>query len=385
MQKYFYFYDLNEVLIDRYPAKIANYLSEKYQISKFIFIYSEKYHYAILQKIPNGSKAFYIPDLSLSKTKSLFQKYPPNSLTTIAQRIPDMLMLSIFNSEGIPTFLVQHGLWSDRLVRISLPMLLLSRFTKFTRYLSYTHRICRINKLPYFRLLLDLYRFLIKENIKCPESKYMNSDFMRAKTAFVFDNSWDDYYVNKYGYSSDSIVYMGNPDYMDLKRIKHLVKEDAVCYVCQTFVEDGRYSKRQYQSFLRVLNDFVASEKKLYMKLHPRSRRGLYASLESNDNIVFADEFPHCNYYIGHYSAMLAVARQCSENVLIWNLPDHHVPEYFYQFASIATDNPNKLRAFVNGEIEVPKDNGIHILSDDEIQELDSIRIIGDGIYKVCE
>ena len=120
-ETHFYFHDLNEVLIDRYPAKIANYLSGTYQVSNFIFIYSEKYISATPRKIPSGSKSFYIPDLSLKKIKSLFQKYPPNSLTTIAQRIPDMLMLSIFNSDSIPTFIVQHGLWSDRLQRILLP------------------------------------------------------------------------------------------------------------------------------------------------------------------------------------------------------------------------------------------------------------------------
>ena len=42
--KYYYFYDLNEVLIDRYPAKIANKIKDLDSKSNFIFIYSEKYN-----------------------------------------------------------------------------------------------------------------------------------------------------------------------------------------------------------------------------------------------------------------------------------------------------------------------------------------------------
>jgi len=135
-------------------------LLEKHQISNFIFIYSEKHNTGIPQQIPIGSKSFYIPDLSLDKIRFLFQKYPPNSLTTIAQRIPDMLMLSIFNSEGIPTFTVQHGLWSDHLERISLPKLLITKFIKIKLYLSYYKEISKINQLPYFSFLMELYNFL---------------------------------------------------------------------------------------------------------------------------------------------------------------------------------------------------------------------------------
>ena len=151
-----------------------------------------------------------------------------------------------------------------------------------------------------FPSLWDKANFLIKGNINVPESKYLNRDIMRAKTVFVFDDSWDDYYVKKYGYSINSIGYIGNPDYMLLKDIKKHEKEDAACYICQKLVEDGRYSEGQYKRFLKILNNAVASEKKLYIKLHSRSKRQLYECLVSNNNIVITNEFPYCNYYIGH-------------------------------------------------------------------------------------
>ena len=138
MNKYFYFFDLNEVLIDRYPATISKYLQENYSTNNFIFIYSEKYNKNEPKNLPEGGKSFYIPDLSLKMINELILKYPPNSLTTIAQRIPDMLMLSIFNKKNIPTFIVQHGLWSDKLQRIPLVKLLLRKFLKVRNYVRYT-------------------------------------------------------------------------------------------------------------------------------------------------------------------------------------------------------------------------------------------------------
>ena len=65
--KYYYFYDLNEVLIDRYPAKIANKIKCLDSKSNFIFIYSEKYNEGEPTKIPLGSKTYYIPNLSKKK------------------------------------------------------------------------------------------------------------------------------------------------------------------------------------------------------------------------------------------------------------------------------------------------------------------------------
>ena len=81
---------------------------------------------------------------------------------------------------------------------------------------------------------------------------------------------------------------------------------------------------------------------------------------------------------------MLAVAKQSSDSVLIWNLPNHHMPKYFYQFASIICDNSYYLRSFVKGEINSIKENKIHVLSGAEIQQLNPIKIIGDNIYNQC-
>lgn len=380
MDKYFYFYDLNEILIDRYPAKIASLINSKTKKNNFVFIYSEKYNNSIPKNIPKGSKSFYIPSLSKTKLEEIISQYPPISLTTIAQRIPDMWMLTYFNHQGYPTSLVQHGLWSDKLERISLIPLLLSKFFKFFNYTRNVISICKLNKLPFFKTLYELYRFLLKEDVDIPDMSQLHNDMIRANKAFIFDQSWDDYYIKKYGYASENLIYIGNPDFLLLKNIDITHQEDAVCYLCQSLVEDGRFIRNEYQKFLSVLNKNVASNKKLYIKLHPRSRIDIYDELKNNENVVFTKDLPVCKYYIGHYTGLLATVAQISDDILIWKFPNHHTPEYFFQFGSSITNETEELSKFITGDYNrINQDHELK-LSKAEIDAFDPLEIISNTL-----
>lgn len=383
MEKYFYFYDLNEVLIDRYPAQIAMLLSLSTKKNNFIFIYSEKYKNTCPQKTPNGSKAFYIKDLSPLKLKKIIDQYPPNSLTTIAQRIPDMWMLSYFNKLGHPTYLVQHGLWSDRLERVSLIPLLIGKFSKFLNYINHVYSICKLINIPFIYTLFDLYHFLLKENIDIPKTKFLNNNLLRANKAFIFDESWNNYYINKYGYNLDDLTYIGNPDLLLLKNKDIDNKEDAVCYLCQSLVEDGRFVYTEYKKFLQILINQVASNKKLYIKLHPRSKTEYYTIFENNKNVIFTNDLPICEYYIGHYTGLLATVKQITDNILIWKLPEHHTPEYFFQFGNIVTDNTEDLSNFIQGKIQFKNNSEIKKLSKQELDNFDPIKVIVENLLKL--
>ena len=47
---------------------------------------------------------------------------------------------------------------------------------------------------------------------------------------------------------------------------------------------------------------------------------------------------------------MLAVAKQVSDDVLIWEFPNHHLPPYFLRFGSIVTDKVEDLQNFLQGD-----------------------------------
>jgi len=375
MDKYIYVYDLNDVLIDRYPASIANKIKSIRPESKFIFIYSEKCSRKKPHKIPADSNVYYIRDLSINKLEKITTLYPPQSFITIAQRIPDMWMLSYFNNKSVDTYVVQHGLWSDKLERIPLLLLTLSKIRKICYYLIYIYNTCKLNRFSFFEMVYDLYLFLLKGHIDVKNTKYLDNQTLRGSTVFVFDETWDEYYIQKYGYSKESIVYIGNPDDLLLKNIDLKKEEDAICYLCQSLVEDGRYTRKKYLAFMRVLNN-IAVNKRLIIKLHPRSKIQYYNIFKKNKNVTVTYDLPVCNRYIGHYTSLLSTVKKITNNILIWKLYDHHIPEYFYQFASIVTDSEKELTVFANN-----KYNHSAVLQN-KLELKDSITIIANHIIR---
>ena len=379
-ERYYYFYDLNEVLIDRYPAKIANYISNSIECNNFIFIYSNRIGKNKPAKLPKGSKVYYISDLNKNTLDKIVNQYPPISLTTIAQRIPDLWMLTYFNHKEIPTFVVQHGLWSDRSVRISFIPLIIGKFFKFINYIKHVSAICKLNKIPFLRTIKDLYHFWLKEDINIPETKYLHHELLRANKVFVYDSTWDDYYLNKFGYKKEELIYIGNPDFMILKDKDIDNKEDAVCYLCQSLVEDGRYSLKQYQKFHKILKTAVSSKKKMYIKFHPRSNRKNYSLFENDKNVIFTHDLPICKYYIGHYSSLLATIKQISDKILIWKLANHHTPEYFFKYGSFVTDKEEDINSFIEDKLPNLSDRNIIKLTSNELLSFDPISLIAKNI-----
>ena len=120
-----------------------------------------------------------------------------------------------------------------------------------------------------------------------------------------------------------------------------------MCYICQSLVEDGRYSADEFQFFLSIIKDNIADYKKVYIKLHPRTKIKYYEILNNHKNIIFTHDFPICTHYMGHYSSLLLVAKTVSSNVLIWELNNHYIPKNFYQYASVRTSSVDVLNDFI--------------------------------------
>lgn len=380
--KYFYFYDLNEVLIDRYPASIANRIQREINSFSFVFLYSEQYKRTFPENLPRGSRVFFIKDLNQDRIEYIISQYPPVCLVTIAQIIPDLWITTLFRHNNIPTYTVQHGLWSDKLQRIALLPLIVSKFSKFFYYLRYVKYICHMNNMPLLDTLYEFYRFLLKEDLVISQSRYLKNQNIWSNKVFVFDHSWDDYYMKKYNYALMNLIYIGNPDFLLLKNLICQEKENAVCYLCQSLVEDGRMNLSDYEKFLFLLKKWVLPEKKLYVKLHPKSQMINYKVLQNSGNIVFCEHLPYCKYYIGHYTSLLATVAQISDDILVWKFKNHHVPEYFNQFASIVTDDQECLYSFIMGKYE-RTNKVVKKLTLEEIKSVDPIKNIVSELLKL--
>ena len=110
-----------------------------------------------------------------------------------------------------------------------------------------------------------------------------------------------------------------------------------------------------YIDFINKMVSFLPSSQKLYFKLHPRSRMDNYSSIKENKNVVFTNDLPLCDFYIGHYTGLLATVKHISNNILIWLFSDHHTPEYFKKFGTIITNDLQELNNFMNGKIKSKK------------------------------
>jgi hypothetical protein len=209
------------------------------------------------------------------------------------------------------------------------------------------------------------------------------SKSFRAGKVFSFDSSWDDYYLKYYAYNREDLIYIGNPDFLLLKETKSKEQEDAICYISQSLVEDGRYTLKNFEKFLLILKEAIPHQKKLYVKLHPRTILTNYNVLRDNENIEFVNNFPNCLYYIGHYSSLIALAKQCSDNILIWNLKNHHMPQYFCQFASVVTGEEIEMKKFMNGGYQNKTvEKQFRGLTKEEINDFDPINKIVTGLIE---
>ena len=298
-----------------------------------MFFFIEKCFSDEPKNIPKGSKVYFLPNMSKTNLDKLTLQYPPKCLIATGCRVPDMWLYSYMRKLGVPSFFVQHGLWSDELEHIPLYQVVYKKFNKLYLYTKYVYFLAKLNKLP-FLCMYDYYKSLFTYQINIPESKYLSGDDLKVDYVFSYDESWDEYYKVHFGYNKNQMLYMGNPDFLLIKGKDMRQKEDAVCYICQSFVEEVRLDPTALDTFMRQLNE-CASGKKIYIKMHPMTDMKYYKSISSYENVEFTKDFPICRAYIGHYSSLLAVAKQISDDVLIWKFPNHHMPPYFLRFGSI--------------------------------------------------
>lgn len=379
--QYYYFYDRNEVLIDRYPVQISKRIKELEPDSLFVYIYSERLNGEKPKKVPKGSVAIFLPFLGEKEILKLTKIYPPKSLTVIALRIPDLWLISLFNNLNIKTNTVQHGLWSDKLVRVPLPSLFFYKFIQILKYLYYSKQISKLNDLSFLKVLKDFYDLVLKENKNFDETRCLDSSSMRAGTVFAFDYSWEEYYLSKYGYNKEQLIFIGNPDLLLLKNLVDINKENSICYLCQSLVEDGRLDIVQYQEFLLKMVRFLPADEILYIKLHPRSRMNIYSPIMNRENVVFTNDLPKCEFYIGHYTGLLATVKYISQNILIWLFDGHHTPPYFKKFGSIVTSRDEDLVDFINGK-GLGLNSGFDVTCDIDFKKFDPIKTIAQNLIR---
>ena len=351
--KNIYFYDRYQVLLDRYPALIANEIkrigSKSNNKFNFIFIFSDYSQDDVTPKItPIKSNIHYIPYLNINSLNKLTKKHPPHAFICIGLRIPDILLISYFKKLRVKTYMVQHGLFIKHLTRISFLKHFASKFSHFIKYFIYSFHLAKLNQKPFLLILNDLFTFFIKGKgkfIDLHSAKVLN---LISDKVFAFDKNWDNYYQN-YGYSRNQFLYFGNPDYSLAKDMLNNPIEDSICYICQSLVEDGRYLKKDYLDFLKDLSENL-SGRKVYLKLHPRSDLKLYETFE-NENFILTRDLKNCTTFLGHYSSLIEVSYQLGRNNILWDLKNHTIPLSYIEYSDYITNDFSDLKRYLKDNI----------------------------------
>lgn len=373
------FFDLNIIGISRYPLQIANEINKLSDRVFFYFLYEEDPSSRlseILIKLPKNSKVIKIKKPNYIYIKNLLVDINPISLLVMAQRIPDTAIISIANELNIDTYKFQHGLYIPFMKR-SIGMFF-SKIKKTFRYLKYSLVIAEAIKENKYKVLFDYIDIFIKG--KKLSSKLLPYDKINAQKVFVYGEYWKDYHIQEFMYRKEQQITVGYPDLSQLDIIKKQFQENAVCYICQSLVEDGRLSRDIMLEFMNILSNNIG-DKKLYLKLHPRSDISLYEIFKDNDNVVLTSDFPNCNKYIGHYSSLIAMSMYLTDSIFLWEFKNHNeYPFYFTENVKHFSSNDSELKDFL--ECEVSESNKNYIIDYFYCDNISPITKIADFLLK---
>jgi hypothetical protein len=248
-----------------------------------------------------------------------------------AQRLSDTAYVTVAKSLKIKTLMIQHGMYIPFMRREN--FYLIKKTIKTLKYFMYSQVIAKALGLNGIYIFKDFYTTFVKGKIYKEVIGYTNS--INVDNVLVYGEYWKQYHHDIFGYSLDQQYILGYHELNKVDAIKQkLYEENTVCYIAQTLVEDGRFDKHEMIKFITILSK-IAITKKVYIKLHPRSDKTLY---NDKNFILLEQEIPNTEYYLGHYSSLLALVGHLNGKVLLYEFKGHEIPFYFKEFSKLVVD-----------------------------------------------
>tara|TARA_B110000027_G_scaffold133461_1_gene161983 strand:- start:382 stop:1473 length:1092 start_codon:yes stop_codon:yes gene_type:complete len=278
--------------------------------------------------------------------KKIVKDFNPSHVVVNAQRIPDTYLISYSKSLGIKTVMIQHGMYNGFLERNKSMYLL--KLLKAIKYLIYSLKIGYIiGANPIFTAVKFVKIFQFGNSYKKLLGKH---DLLFVDKIQVYGNYWIDYHKSFFGYKTENTEFqiIGyhelNKDFNNSKKIKY-------CYIAQTLFEDGRIERDSIDEVVEFLTRLNKTGS-LIVKRHPRSNDSLYLS----KGLEITDELYEADFYIGHYSSLLALPIFKRKKIILLPLKNHIIPSYFiensYLFSDWKINNEIPNLNFENNSIE---------------------------------
>ena len=272
----------------------------------------------------------YCVTTKIKDIEKYINKVHPDVVVFAQNTIPDLAAILYSQKVGAKIAMMQHGLLYDGAtlnnVRLGEIFAALMMARKTFGYFNILRIMCKHENKSFIKAIATIVSE--KNNVTTTIQNYFDPP-LRGDTAYVIGQHWVDYYHDNYGYDKKNIFIIGNHDVDDLEDGHEL--EDAICYIPSVHVEDGHVQEPVFTHFLKQLASSVPSDKKLYVKLHPRSNKSLYVDPLKNVNVEFiaSKDLPYVKTYIGHNSSLLSKALQISGNLILWGFKEEK--ELFYK------------------------------------------------------
>ncbi|MEM9363422.1 MAG: hypothetical protein AAGA43_12345 [Bacteroidota bacterium] len=348
------FFEISDYSLLRFPKRIAEEYCRNNLDVQFVFAYLYKYSQENINfKIfPKNSHFTYLRG-NISKIDTIFLNYPQATVFTFALRPPEFYLVNSAKKMELKTIILQHGVLIPFMKRN------VSYFVKEGKKMFFYFKSILLlslkTKMSSLKCFREVFSIYILGSKKLSQSVFVKKLNVLPDSVYVYSKYWKDFFILNYGFSPNQFNCIGSPDLEIYDSIITQKREDAVCYICQTLVEDGRLSKRDFLLFINAFGNSLKPTHDLYLKLHPRSELELYQQLTKRKNTFLVKEnTPNCTKYVGHYSTLISLPLNITANVFLWEFKGHEIPEYFSKATGYIGSSELELREFISNENEAP-------------------------------
>lgn len=321
--------------INRYVNPFAAYLLDEKIANQVVIVYDSFVDEQKIKRVSNAkvkyiyAKEYYRTAKGKSQLQRIFFNY--------SYRIADLYWTYRFKKLNFKCYQQQHGMYADFLERS-----LSGYFSTINRkwvYLKHMLFFAFVGQWSVFLYMLNK-DFIKSDGInQLIKRKYSDKlSVVQSDYVFVWGDYWKEWFFENHFYNDPSMFgNIGNPDYHKfIVNSTSTHKSDQVCYIAQTFVEDGRMEKKEYKDIIDYLAENFRSQ--LIVKLHPRSDKSIYERVVNNGGGLTYD-FPFSGFYLGHYSSLLALAINRDSKVYLLEVNNEKIPEYFSNSANKVFQN----------------------------------------------
>lgn len=320
-----FIYEVHYSNFNRYVIPLAEYLVENDIAKEVVLIYDAFTQSEKIQKSANkricieAVKKIYNERKGKDNSNTIFFNY--------SYRITDLYWTYNFKKIGVHTYQLQHGMYAEFLERSFIGYF--SAMNRKMTYLRYLFSFLLKGKVSIFLYLFNKdFTKSFKVNEYIERNKKHKIVPLLSNHVFVWGDYWKEWFIKNHYYTNlGDFTTIGNPDYHTFVKNKEQIKQPLkVCYIAQTFVEDGRMDRSAYKAIIDELSNIVKD--RLIIKLHPRSDKEIFETVVRNQGILTYG-FPITGYYVGHYSSLLALAINEDSKVYLLEVNEEEIPHYF--------------------------------------------------------